>query len=331
MKNISIFFIILLISTAAIAKKVKFAVDLSGLTVNPLGVHVAGNFQVLAGFGTDDWISNTTPLSQEGSSNIYSIIVDIPAFASYEFKFINGDQWYDSEFVPQESRVENPINDNRWIYVDSTANDTTYSGAILFGGNAPLGKFLLRFSVDLQNETVSSAAVHVAGDFTTTPWIPTANRMYNHKNKVFELIAYVDSASYQYKFYNGNTANSSEIVPAACANNGNRNILVQKDTVIDIVCYSQCTACSNGIKTNQNESALKIYPNPANSYTTISLSENTTINTISLFNITGSLICKFDKINQSVFKLEKNNLPSGLYFVKIQTENQTVTKQLLFN
>ena len=88
MKNISIFFIILLISTAAIAKKVKFAVDLSGLTVNPLGVHVAGNFQVLAGFGTDDWISNTTPLSQEGSSNIYSIIVDIPAFSSYEFKFI---------------------------------------------------------------------------------------------------------------------------------------------------------------------------------------------------------------------------------------------------
>jgi hypothetical protein len=331
MKNVSIFFIILLISTAAIAKKVKFAVDLSGLTANPLGVHVAGDFQVLAGFGTDDWISNTTPLTREGTSNIYSIIVDIPAFAKYEFKFINGDQWYDSEFVPLQSRVENPINDNRWIFVDSTANDTTDTGAVLFGGNAPSGKFLLRFSADLQNETISSAAVHVAGNFTSTAWMPTMNRMYNHNNKVFELIAYVDTITYQYKFYNGNTANSSENVPAACANNGNREITVHNDTVIDVVCFSQCIACNNGIKTNMNESALKIYPNPANSYSIISLNEHTAINNISLFDITGRLICKFDKINQSSFKLEKNNLHSGLYFVKIQTENQTVTKQLLFN
>ena len=92
--------------------------------------------KLLQAFRKGDWASNTTTLTQEGSTEIYSIVVDIPAFAKYEYKFLNGDQFYEAEFVPI-IRVGYNFNDNRWIYVDSLANDTTFVGAILFAGNAP--------------------------------------------------------------------------------------------------------------------------------------------------------------------------------------------------
>ena len=76
------------------AKFVKFSVDMSEQTINALGVHVAGDFQKIAGY-TEDWNSSITILSKEGNTSIYSIVVNIPANNKYEFKFINGDQFYE--------------------------------------------------------------------------------------------------------------------------------------------------------------------------------------------------------------------------------------------
>jgi len=72
------------------AKKVKFSVDMTGQTISSYGVHVSGDFQTLAGYSGGDWASNTTLMAQEADTNIYSIVVDIPAFKKYEYKFLNG-------------------------------------------------------------------------------------------------------------------------------------------------------------------------------------------------------------------------------------------------
>lgn len=88
---------------------------------------------------------------RECSTAIYSIVVDVPAFHKYEYKFVNGDLFYGTEFVPLESRVGYEFNDNRWIYVDSLDNSVTDIGAIVFSGNAPAGQKLVRFLVDAKN------------------------------------------------------------------------------------------------------------------------------------------------------------------------------------
>src|SRR6185436_15682419 len=153
MKKILFIFLFLLVAGISVAKKVKFAVDMTGQVLNVTGVHIGGDFQTLAGFAGGDWMPGTTPMTQEtGDTNIYSIVVDIPAFTKYEYKVINGDQWYEAEFVPLESRVGYNFNDNRWLWVDSLSNDTTFVGALLFSGNAPAGLKLLRVVVDMQNE-----------------------------------------------------------------------------------------------------------------------------------------------------------------------------------
>ena len=53
------------------AKKVKFAVDMTGQIINTTGIHISGDFQTIAGFPGGDWASNTTPLTQEGTTDIY--------------------------------------------------------------------------------------------------------------------------------------------------------------------------------------------------------------------------------------------------------------------
>ena len=49
MKKI-LFILVLLNGSFAFGKKVKFAVDMSGQIINPLGIHVTGDFQTAAGF-----------------------------------------------------------------------------------------------------------------------------------------------------------------------------------------------------------------------------------------------------------------------------------------
>ena len=184
------------------AKKVKFSVNMTGQTISVYGVHVSGDFQTLAGFAGGDWASNTTLMTQETTdTNIYSIIVDIPAFKKYEYKFLNGDQWYEVEFVPVESRVGYNFNDSRWIFIDSLANDTTNIGAIMFSGNAPSGYTLLRFVVDMQSQTsINTNGIHVAGNFQG--WNPILTRLCNldTTSKYYEVISYVHTGNYEYKF-----------------------------------------------------------------------------------------------------------------------------------
>ena len=99
MKRIFVVFVLLALAGSIWAKKVKFAVDMTGQTVNVTGVHISGDFQEAAGFVGGNWQPNTTLLSQDVGTEIYSVVVDIPAFTKYEYKFLNGDLWYELDTI----------------------------------------------------------------------------------------------------------------------------------------------------------------------------------------------------------------------------------------
>ena len=83
-------------------RKVKFSVDMTGQTVSGNGVHVAGGFQ--------SWSPSTTALTQEGSTNIYSVVADVTENSVVEYKFINGNDWPQAEGVPAFSQKGNSVN-----------------------------------------------------------------------------------------------------------------------------------------------------------------------------------------------------------------------------
>lgn len=326
MKKGLMLFILLVTSTMTYAKKVKFAVDMTGQTISANGVHVTGDFQVAAGYPAD-WESNTTTLSQEGTSDIYSIVVDLPAFAKYEYKFINGDQFYEAEFVPVESRVGYDFDDNRWIYVDSLANDTSFVGAILFAGNAPLNKLLVRYLVDMQNETVATSGVHLAESYQN--WSSTATILYNFQGSVYEVIGYVDTGSVNYNFINGNSSAEYETVPSACTTDGTRLIDVTDHLVLSTVCFSSCTICS-GAGVAENTNNFDLFPNPANEQVTIRTSDSGTINGVHFYDLSGNCVKQHNTDLSGNFVIATDDLEAGVYFIELlQTDGVAQTTKLV--
>ena len=336
MKKIILSALILLAANFAFAKKVKFSVDMTGQIINTTGIHVMGDFQAVAGFPGGDWLPNTTQLAQESNPDIYSIVVDIPALTKYEYKFVNGDQSYEAEFVPVLSRVGYNFNDNRWLWVDSLADDTTDVGAILFAGNAPANLTLLRFKVDMSEEAVvDPSGVHVAGDFQG--WDPSKIMLYSFGSGVYEIIAYLSAGSYEFKYYNGNTTGASETVPLICAVSNNRQVTLNTDTILHdalehAVCFSGCSACASvGISDYASLEAIRIYPNPANNQFAIS-NVQFAISSVELFDALGKRVLFQQQVsNRNLQTFDVSGLDAGIYFVRISDEGHkyTVTSKLV--
>lgn len=340
-KNILIAFLLIshvpYLTSIAFAKKVKFSVDMDTITPNINGIHITGDFQDEAGFPVD-WDPATTQMTQEGVTSIYSVVLDIPAFRHYEFKFVNGIFGYEVEFVPLESRVGYLFNDNRWIYIDSLANDTQIVKPVIYGMNAPAGKHLLRFKVDMRNEaSISPNGVHIAGNFQG--WDTTATYLYSFDGNIYEYIAYVDtgmpSFEHEFKYFNGNSSGTQENVPIACSNAyANRGVYVSKDTVLIAVCFSQCSPCAgNGISENDLSSSINIFPNPSSDGKFQVVSYNSEITNIEVYNSFGTKIFETPTIVQLPNYPITVNLPlgagNGIYFLRIESNDRIASSKLV--
>ena len=86
--------------------------------------------------------------------------------------------------------------------------------------------------------------------------------------------------------------------------------------------------CLNlGLSENSSADAISVYPNPAGEYVTISANE-LLIEKIELVNITGQVISSVHVASKQ-FKMDLSAMSSGVYFLKIYTENNSTTKQLV--
>ena len=322
MKKIIIAIFAISLSTTLSAKKVKFAVDMTGIITSTLGVHVTGDFQVIAGYPLD-WDPTSITLTQEGTTNIYSTVVTIPAFQKYEFRFVNGDQTYESEFVPDESRVGYNFNDNRWLYVDSLTNDTTFIGAIQFGMNAPAGLSLVRYKVDIKNALpVSSNGVHVG--YNDNGYSSTKIRMYSFGDSIYEIINYYANNTYTFRYFNGNISTTTETVSGTCAVSGNRGLTLVKDTALEMVCFSSCSACVplSVIELSNPISYFTLFPNPSKNNITFRSTNNELLETITINDVTGKQVKLISDVNQSIYYIVDLKLSSGIYTTTIANKNK---------
>ena len=326
MNKYLILIILALAVTSASAKKVKFTVDMTGLPVNITGVHVSGDFQEEAGFEGGDWQSNTTQMFSEDGSAIYSVVVDIPAFAKYEYKFINGDQWYEVEFVPLESRVGYDFNDNRWVYVDSLYNDTTIIPPVLFSGNAPAGFHLLRLKADLSlQETIDPAGIYLVADEELGSDPQTI--MYSFADDIYEQIIYAemwtDYSDCYYLFVNGNTIEGYETVPAGCSSGGYRFVEILKDTVIETVCFAECVSCDAlGTDEFSRQARANVFPNPCVESATVKFNDTETRHDLTVMDILGKTVRRYDNCTLKSLSVERDNLPAGIYFIRIESDHR---------
>lgn len=237
MKKIYALLTSLLISAGISAQNnVTFQVDMTGQTISPNGVHIAGSFQSPA------WQPGATQMTQVGSTSIYSATVNI-ADGVYEYKIINDNNWgTGEESIPAVAQVGLGVgNSNRWCDIKS---DTTLP-AVTFGGAAPSGMKAMAILVDMSLQTTVDDTVSVAGNIFTPAWSPGSIQMTDINNdSIYRTIAYVAPATAaEFKFINGTDWSLNESVPSACASNGNRFATVNNDTIYGPVCFGQCVSC----------------------------------------------------------------------------------------
>jgi hypothetical protein len=278
-----------------------------------------GDFQQVAGIGTD-WTPNSCLMTQDATdTNLYTYTVNIPAFQKYEYKYINGDQSYEVEIVPVESQVGHAFNDNRWIFIDSLDADTTLLAPVMFGANAPAGLTMIRFLVDMTTSSVSANGVHVAGSFQGDN--PATDRMYSFVNQVYEIMSYMTTGAYTYKFYNGNTTSDAETVPSTCAVAGNRTISLSADIVLNNVCFSTCTTCfPASIPEIPTVTFASCSPNPFQTSSRLDFNDGSSLHHIRITDMQGRTKRIVQHIQGSSMLIDRNDLQAGLYILTIENE-----------
>lgn len=246
MKKVYLMAMAALFCTASIAQiPVTFRVDMSDQTVSPLGVHVAGNWQAAAGFA-DDWQPGISEMTAAGDG-IYELDVTLPPGA-YEFKYINGNDWGMDEGVPGD--VASGGNRFFAVTVDGHQLDGFTLPAVKFGDAAPEGMGYARLQVDMANEEVSEAGVHVAGDVFEQEWTPAYGTCVNTSGTFWTYIAYNTPGDYIYKYINGDDWGLNEWPagggPAECTDGSNRTLALTIDGVVSpAFCYNACETCSD--------------------------------------------------------------------------------------
>lgn len=144
-----------------------------------------------------------------------------------------------------------------------------------------------------------------------------------------------------YTFTNGNCPNYSckedlSGQPCGDPNNFNDRTLppVYSDTILS-TCYGECDgdgSCPiNTTRLINDETMFSVAPTLVNDYTLITFGE-TIMNTqksIRLFNAVGQNVLTETIENTSTYRLNTNDLPSGLYFINIQTADKMATKRII--
>lgn len=225
---------------------VTFMVNMANETVSPDGVQVVGSMQ--------NWILGANPMTDDNGDGIYEATLSVAANDTIEFLFINGNDWPFAEMVPAECGVLSAFGTyNRFFSVSDM--DAVY-GPRCFGQCVDCEPIVepttvnVTFRVNMANETVSAAGVHVVGNFQG--WTPGASEMTDTDGDgIFEYTAEIEvNTNVAYKFLNGDAwGPAEEAVPADCGvDNGfggyNRSLtLGSNDTTLQTVCFASCADC----------------------------------------------------------------------------------------
>ena len=100
--------------------------------------------------------------------------------------------------------------------------------------------YLVSFRVNMSNETVSTAGVHIAGSFQG--WDPGATDVPYVGYGVYEVVIQLQQGTYEYKFINGDAWGMDESV-GDCGNGGNRVITVSSNMLTSGACFNSCDQC----------------------------------------------------------------------------------------
>jgi hypothetical protein len=212
----------------------KVFVNMSQQTVSTNGVHIAGNFQ--------GWNPASTAMTDANGDGIYEYTINTFVGEKIEYKFINGNAWGSDESVPLSCRYN-----NSWNRGDSIANVSDSADVVCFALCYNCAG--VTFQVDMNQVSQSFTTPEVNGLWNS--WCGNCNPLTDADGDGIwtTKLPLAVGTTQEYKFSADNWAIQEQNNPAAPCTNGNTTytnrvlVIPATDTVLNVVCWSQCTAC----------------------------------------------------------------------------------------
>ncbi len=111
------------------------------------------------------------------------------------------------------------------------------------------------------------------------------------------------------------------------------NIAKIMDYVIPRACETLDLGCGTvSVKEQQlDPNSVAVLPNPTSGNLTVNVTGQEMIDQIEIYNIDGKLISSINSVNTAQYELSLNGQSSGMYIIKVYTENGVASKKVMLN
>ena len=283
------------------------------------------------------WCGACTPMTKIPNTDIWTVTLSLDKDSSYDYKYVVGN-WVKQEILKEGSSCTTTKSGytNRYLLVNKD-NDTlplVCWESCTDCANA-LPKTKVTFKVNMKNY-VGDMSKGVTLNGTFNGWCGDCTKMDSIGNNIYATTLNLDSGSYDFKFTIGNwvdqeSFSSSDPCTKTVGNYTNRFVDVSgaAEMTVGTYCWNTCTMCdATGLSTYEKQS-IKVYPNPANEVLYIQTEMGFGKNTkIAVYNTIGQiqLVENSTKVvTETLYPLQIKALNKGMYFLKIETENQVKT------
>lgn len=318
--------VLLLVPLTGISQvDVTIKVDMTGQTVSPDGVHVAGNI--------NGWCTDCTPLTQEGTTDIYSGTVQLDQ-GWYQYKFLNGNAWGNEE---QAGYPCAPSNGNRFLYINDSGVAVTLE-AVPFNGCNPSGTgFEVTFNVDMSSEgTVPAGVVHMAG--WHTDWGPDILALPDVDGDIHSATLRLPTPSdypieFQYKYLSapgwGNEETPGPEDSCNSVTGTDRIVTVTNsgDNLYDV--FNGCTYNLSTEAFTQNDVKF-VYDKTNRNVELIFENPSFEISKVQVFDMNGRDVKRINKPENNTNSLINfQGINNGVYIIRLESQNSSITKKMV--
>lgn len=259
------------------------------------------------------------------NNEVWEVKTSLEKNNTIAYQFINGNAISGAEILPMACATNG-------MRTAQIGNLDTVLNLVCFGECSPCDSAIqVTFKVNMSKEMVDSTGVFLTGNFRGQS--RDTILLNNSGNNIWEsALAIPFNENLEYHFLNGK---QKENVPMACETNGNRTIqLAKTDTILPLVCFSECQDCSVGIENINLDVRIKVYPNPTQNDLNLVFDFKTAQNIqVKIYNSLGKKVLEsnYQNIQKENLKFNLENQSSGIYFLEILFENEVINLKIVKN
>jgi hypothetical protein len=333
MKKITFLFS-LLVSLVAFGQTsdVTFQVDMN---------NYAGSFTTPEINGTfNNWCGNCAVMTDANNDGIWEVTVT-GLSDSIEFKF-SYDNWAGQESLQPGSACTKTSGSftNRFMHItgDTTLAPVCWESCGPCSGAPSSAK--VTFRVDVTDYAGTFTDINLNGTFNN--WCGACAAMTSMGNNIYELEVIVPADTIEYKFTSDGWTDQEMLTQGLpCTKTvtdpggtfTNRYFVPSGDTILPIVCWEACEACSAiGINENNWIKDFKVTPNPNNGIFDISGSLSTDEDIrITVIDMQGRLIYEASELNSTISRsIDISSSKQGMYILNISSDSNVLTEKIIY-